>query len=134
MGLTLSTPGLVIIKKLVSFKKVLAKILLVCCHLHANTSIVIHCFLPDSKFEMKSVRSLINQSSLSRTLTTTSNNRAWFFAKVKILNLYLLINLCFFLGKRKDKWPQYPLVQGHVCVRDGDRHRHSPGVGHIPRE
>ena len=33
---------------------------------------------------MKSVRSLISaQSSWSRSLTTTSNNRAWFFAKEK---------------------------------------------------
>ena len=32
---------------------------------------------------MKCVKGLITPSSLSRTLTTTSNNRAWFFAKEK---------------------------------------------------
>ena len=40
----------------------------------------------------------------------------------------------YFSGKGKDKWPQYPVVQGHVRVRDGDRHRHPPGVGRIYRE
>ena len=45
------------------------------------------------------------------------------------------LNSIFFCsGERKDKWPQHPVVQGPVCVRDGDGHRHPPRVGHLPQQ
>lgn len=37
-------------------------------------------------------------------------------------------------GKRKDKWAQYPVVQGPVRVRDGDGHGDTQPVGPVHRQ
>ena len=37
-------------------------------------------------------------------------------------------------GEGKDKWPQYPVVQGPECVRDGDGHGDPQPVGPVHQQ